>query len=263
MALYLDPADKLLKLGEIDRFSEWLNYAEMGIGQEHIPELIRMATDDNLNFAASTERGVWAPAHAWRALGQLRAEAAIAPLLAMLARLEEDDWIREELPEVMSMIGPAAIPELAIFLANAKHKLYARVAASSSLQHIGNEHKASRAECVEALAAQLEKFSATDPELNGFVVADLLDLDSVETASLLERAFAAGRVDESICGDWETVQIELGLKEIPEYDYYIDDEIETMAPLHAQPVNKKAQSKLRNRRKMAKLSRRKNWKKKK
>jgi hypothetical protein len=55
----------------------------------------------------------------------------------------------------------------------------------------------------------------------------------------------------------------LGLKEAAEYDSYIDDEIETSAPLHFQPVNKKAQSKLKNRRKMTKASRRKNRKKKK
>ena len=215
MALYSDPVDKLLKLGEIDFFAKWRNYAELGIGPEHIPELIRMATDADLNFFASTERGAWAPAHAWRALGQLRAEAASAPLVAMLAKLKEDDWIWEELPDIMSMLGPAAIPHLAAFLTESTHDLKARIAAASSLRRIGNEYETSRAECVQALAAQLEKFGTTDPELNGFVVIALLDLSAVETASLIERAFAAGRVDEWIGGDWETVQMELGLQKAP------------------------------------------------
>jgi hypothetical protein len=263
MALYSDPVDKLLKLGEIDRFSEWLDYAEMGMRQEDIPELIRMATDADLNFAATTDRGVWAPTHAWRALGQLRAEAAIKPLLDLLAKLDEDDWLREDLPEVMGMIGPAAIPQLAAFLVDSRHDSPARIAASSSLQRIGDEYKAFRDDCVKTLAAQLKKFSETDPELNGFVIADLLDLGAEQTASLMERAFAAGRVDESICGDWETVQIELGLKEASEYDYYFDKEIDTDVPHHSQPASKKAKSKLKNKRKMAKASRRKNRKKKK
>jgi len=261
MALYSNPVAKLLKLGEIDGFSEWLNYTEMGIGQEHIPELIRMATDDDLNFFASTEQGAWAPAHAWRALGQLRAEAASAPLVAMLAKLEKDDWIWEELPDIMSMLGPAAIPQLAAFLNDSTHDLNARIAASSSLQRIGTEYETSRAECVQALAAQLEKFGKTDPELNGFIIGDLLDLDAVETASLIERAFAAGRVDEWIGGDWETAQIELGLKKIREHDYAVDDVIETSAPRHSQPPSKKDKLKLKNKKKMTKVSRGKNGKK--
>jgi len=263
MALYLDPVAKLLKLGEIDVFAKWRNYAELGIGPEHIPELIRMATDADLNFFASTERGAWAPAHAWRTLGQLRAEAASAPLVALLAKLEEDDWIWEELPDIMSMLGPAAIPHLAAFLTDSTHDLNARIAASRSLQRNGNEYETSRAACVQALAAQLEKAAKTDPELNGFIVADLLDLNAVETAPLIERAFAVGRVDESICGDWEIVQIDLGLKEVPEYNDAVDDAIETPAPLHPQPTSKKGKLKLKKKKKMTKASRRKNEKKKK
>ena len=39
-----------------------------------------------------------------------------------------------------------------------------------------------------------------------------MDLRAVEAAAMIERAFAAERVDESCGGDWEAVQIELGLK---------------------------------------------------
>jgi hypothetical protein len=215
MALYSDPVAKLLKLGEIEVFAKWRNYAELGLGREHIPELIRMATDNDLNFFATTTQGAWASMHAWRALGQLRAEAASAPLVAMLAKLDEDDWIWEEVPDIMKMLGPAAIPHLATFLTDSTHDLNARIAVSRSLQRIGSEYETSRVACIQALAAQLEKFSQTDPELNGFVVIGLLDLKAVETAPLIKRAFAAGRVDEWIGGDWESVQVELGLKEVP------------------------------------------------
>ena len=49
------------------------------------------------------------------------------------------------------------------------------------------------------------------PGLNGFLINSLIDLRAVEAASLMERAFAADSVDISIMGDWEDVQIELGL----------------------------------------------------
>ena len=44
---YTSPVDKLLTLGKPESSSpeKWPNYLEFGLGPEHIPELIRMATD--------------------------------------------------------------------------------------------------------------------------------------------------------------------------------------------------------------------------
>jgi hypothetical protein len=58
---------------------------------------------------------------------------------------------------------------------------------------------------------QLERFTESEPEINGFLVAGLVDLHATEAASLIERAFAAGRVDPTIMGDREVVQAKLGL----------------------------------------------------
>ena len=44
---------------------------------------------------------------------------------------------------------------------------------------------------------------------------DLLDMQAVETAPLIERAYASDHVDEMFCGHWDEVQYELGLKERP------------------------------------------------
>ncbi|MBD1862704.1 MULTISPECIES: hypothetical protein [Trichocoleus] len=51
---------------------------------------------------------IWAPIHAWRSLGQLRAEAAIEPLLSLLHRMDDEgnEWIGEELPEVLACLQP-------------------------------------------------------------------------------------------------------------------------------------------------------------
>ena len=45
---------------------EWLDYPAMGFESEHSAELIRMATDPDLNAAPSDGNEVWAPLHAWR-----------------------------------------------------------------------------------------------------------------------------------------------------------------------------------------------------
>jgi len=151
---------------------------------------------------------------AWRTLGQLRAQNTVEPLLRLFDWIDEvdDDWIGEELPEVYGMIGPTAIPALGKFLADSSHGLWARIGALSSLRHIAEQHPFARAECVTAIVHQLEHCAENDPTLNGALIADLLELKAVDAAPVMERAFAANCVDESVAGDWEDVQIELGLK---------------------------------------------------
>jgi len=216
---YGPPVDKLLTLGDAhDSMGHWPDYAALGLGPEHIPDLVHMATDEELRQADSDSLQVSAPIHAWRALGQLRAEAAIEPLTGLLHLIDDDDddWVGEELPEVYGMIGPAAIQALAAYLADASHPLYARIAAAHSFAEIGKSHPGSRADCVAALTAQLERFAENDHTLNAFLVDFMIDLKAVESAPVMERAFAAGRVELPVAGDWEDVQIELGLRQTRE-----------------------------------------------
>ncbi len=210
---YLPPLDKLLTYGDCRKIRHFPNYVEeLGLKPEHIPELIRMATDPELNWANSDSLEVWAPVHAWRSLGQLKAEAAIEPLLSIAEELGDSDWFNEELPEVFGMIGPAAIPTTKDFLADSSHSLYPRVTAANCLVKIAETHPEARDECVAVITQQLDQFVKNNPALNGFLIADLLDLKAVESAPTIERAFAAKRVELDIAGDWLDVQIGLGLK---------------------------------------------------
>ena len=215
---YAPPVDKLLTQGDPRNMIGWPDYAALGLGPEHIPDLIRMATDEELDVAGSNSLEVWATVHAWRALGQLRAESAVEPLLGLLHRIDDDqdDWVGEEIPEVMGMIGPSAIPALAAYVADSSRGLWARVAASASLTEIGQRHPASRADCVATLTRLLEQYQDHDETLNADLVAGLIELHAVESAPVMERAFAARRVDNSVSGDWEDVQIEMGLRQARE-----------------------------------------------
>lgn len=221
---YPPPVDKLLALGDPRNMIGWPDYVALGLGLEHSPDLIRMALDEELHWADSDSLEVWSPIHAWRALGQLRAESAVEPLLGLLHRIDDDqdDWVGEELPEVYGMIGPAAIPVLATYLADASHGHWARVAAAASLTKLGQQHPESRSECVAVLTRQLERYTENTEALNGDLIAELLDLKAVESAPVMERAFAAGQVEQDIAGDWEDVQIDLGLRrtrETPKPNY--------------------------------------------
>ena len=79
--------------------------------------LVRRA-HEALNNGDPDSAEVWAPVHAWRALGQLRAEASIAPLLVHLKTADPDDVADLELPVVFGMIGPAAVPDIADFISD-------------------------------------------------------------------------------------------------------------------------------------------------
>lgn len=211
---YTPPVDKLLTLGEPEPFvpDKWPNYLELGLGPEHIPDLIRMATDQELSTADSESVESWAPIHAMRALGQLHAEAAIEPLIQLLTVQAGDEWTQEELRFVFGLIGPAAIPALAAYLADTSHELYPRGYAAHGLEEIGNWHPESRSEVIAALSKQLEAFEENDYELNAFLISGLSHLKAVESLPLIERAFAADRVDEFVIG-LDGVLVELGLKE--------------------------------------------------
>ena len=126
---YLPPVDQLLTYGiaEVADAEGWPNYLELGFESEQVPDLIRMATDSQWNDVDAGSTETWAPTHAWRALGQLHAEAAIEPLLTLFDIQEDSEWVTEELPEVFGMIGPVALPAVAAYIADASHDGWSRI----------------------------------------------------------------------------------------------------------------------------------------
>jgi hypothetical protein len=274
---YPDPVARLLTIGDPSKVrrkqdwrggSGWPDYAvEFGIKHEHRHELIRMVTDEQLNQAHPDSSEIWAPIHAWRSLGQMKAVEAIEPLISLFSRVDEedDDWVSEELPEVMGMIGSAGIPALSEYLASSNYGLWARVVASSSLENIGIHSPDARQACIKALTATLEKYMQNDELLNGEIIAALAALDAIEAAPLVEQAYSADRVDESVMGDWEDFQVEVGLLDQRPDD--ADEDRNTLStsfenkPGSQESPSKREAKKEKNKRKQARTSRKKNRKK--
>ena len=209
---YISPVNSLLTYGDCREFQEWPNYLELGFTRDHIPELIRMAIDEELNWADPDSLEAWAPVHAWRTLGQLRAEEAIEPLMCLFHELEAIDLIGEELPIVYGMIGVKAIPALARYLADSSHGIFPRLNAAESLERIGSTIPAAREECVSILTHQLDLFTEQALDFNALLIANLINLKAVESISNIRRAFEEDYVEYTVCGDIEDVEIELGLR---------------------------------------------------
>lgn len=214
---YPPPVDQLLRLGEPR--SSWQKYPKLGLGPEHIPELMRMAADPELNGAPAESREVWAPVHAWRALGQLHAVEAVTLLLEVCEREDLDDWATENIPQALAMIGPGAIPALADWLADAQGIRRFRMPAAEALARLAEQHPEARAACIAELTRVLDS-DGRDPELNGWIVGMLLDLKAREAAPVIEKAYAEGRVEPNIAGTWPRVQFDLGLTDVEPDDHY-------------------------------------------
>ncbi|MFG0283559.1 MAG: hypothetical protein ACF8R7_03985 [Phycisphaerales bacterium JB039] len=195
--------------GPAERPELWMDYSTLGIGPADAEALIALATDRRqymLDLPAC-----FGPLHAWRALGQLRCESAIRPLLERLdyAAQIHDDWGLEEIPEALAMIGPAALAQLALFVPDQRRGLFARTAAAYAMRRIAASFSEYRSTVISKLAEQLKLSRYNDETLNGLIISDLLELRAVEASDAIERAYLAGDVDESVCGDLDEVLAEL------------------------------------------------------
>jgi hypothetical protein len=217
---YTPPVDNLLTYTDIegeDPLPE-ISYAEkFGIAPEHIPELIRMATDDYLASADANEFEATAPLHAVSALAELHAEAAIDPLLTYFDKASQNDheWMLETLVDFYLTVGPVALPSLEQFLADPSHDDSAQNYVGEIIGKMPQKHPEARTECIAVVMRRLADFEVNDPELNGCLIGGLIRMKALEAVPLIEEAFANDCVDESWCGDWTEVQYSLGLKERP------------------------------------------------
>lgn len=216
----------LLRRGSYFEDAKPATATELGLTAEDGAELMRMAADPEFDKSWNTD-AVWAPAWAWVLLGELKPPGAEAVLLGLLDKLDTDDGddaATEILPNVFGRMGPAVAPALVLVLRDEARKNGSRWVAADGLKEIALARPETRAEMVAILTAQLEEQAVRDETINAAIISDLIDLKAVESAAVIERAFRAGRVDETVAGDWDEVQVYLGLKKptrfVPETGRY-------------------------------------------
>ena len=212
---YLEPVATLLTLGRtpLDQIP-WVDYQRYGLTLEHVPELLRLMVDRQFDECEEDEPELWALYHAWRALGQLRAEAAIPVLVGMLDQADDEggnEWVMDELPLVLAMIGPTVFPAVDAYARSVAKGAWGRNTACAALVALAGSFPEMRDACVQSLTAVLTHYAANDEFLNAMVISNLVDLNAAEAAPVMQAAFAANRVALDLGGDWEEVQIALGL----------------------------------------------------
>ncbi|MBW4699825.1 MAG: hypothetical protein KME03_18390 [Aphanocapsa lilacina HA4352-LM1] len=210
---YPPPVDRLLQLGDANAtVFAWPDYPAMGLTDEHIAQLVRLATDVALHTSEADIPQVWGPVHAWRTLGQLGAPAAVEPLLDLMGQLPEDDWVDIEIPRVLQMIGMAALPATLALVSNRDLSTDMRSSPLSALTLIARKYPEAREIVVAELTSQLAAAATNDAQWNAFLIGSLIELDGLEALAAIEGAFATGNVAETFIGDWDDVQVAFGLK---------------------------------------------------
>lgn len=258
---YPPPVGRFLALGKDYNGT----YFEFDITHQHVPDLIRMATDMRLYTIFEESRPEqWAPMHAQRRLGQLGAKEAAQPLTSLFTMF--DPQMMQELRTVYGMIGAPAIPTLAAYLEDLTRPSYARVLCASCLAGIADANPDLVDLCEIALVERLEKHEEETPTLNGMLVRLLVQMDTRQTAAM-QAAYEAGHVDESIAGTWKDNMVKLGLRPSDTLraelsttfdDYDDEDEEDSLKPA---PARKSADSKKKTKRKQAARSKKLNRKK--
>lgn len=213
---YPEPTARLLTLGEAPLLEdEWLDYPKtFGLSEADVPTLTQLMTDLQFEeYPDDEELGdeLWAPIHAARALGQLRAEAAIPALLKVVELYDED--LQNDVPKALGMIGAAAIAPCVEFWRDPTKEDMARIVGPDAVSAIPTYHPEARADCIAALTTDLEKLDQWDEMMISALTDALVNLKAVEAASLIEKAFETEKIDEMWVGSWPQVQVNLGLKQ--------------------------------------------------
>src|SRR3989337_1069711 len=114
--------------GEVD-WEDWDDYAALGFTHAHTPELIHILKNATQIWdqAGEEDRIEWAPMHAWRALAQLGAVEALPSMLRLHETESDSDWVGEEIPEALAMLGPSVLGDLREYLCNPNNEVWTRI----------------------------------------------------------------------------------------------------------------------------------------
>jgi hypothetical protein len=203
-APYAPPLDALLSLGDTFADAE-----ELGIEQEHVPDLVRMARDRALFTAPSDDPRVYAPGHALELLKEFDSSAYAAELVPLLDL--DFALVGDSLIDLLGKIGPSALAPLQTYLDDRTRWLWGRSRATDALSELGQTFPATHEAVIAVCSAILERAEDEDEIVVTAAMETLVALKATHAAPLIRHAFELGKVDETMLGPWGEVQQELGL----------------------------------------------------
>ena len=211
---YPHPVSKLISRGRPSGRAmepeQWFDYVgHYGLGEMDVPSLVGLATEER-RFNKKRPNEFYAPIHAIRALGQL-GDMAAADFLVKLLDQHEDDDLAENVIMALTMVGPHALKRLAEYFDHPFTHSHSRLRAVEAIYLFAQRQPQQRDWCVQFITEALANYHRQSATINGFLVHYLTLLGVSEAAEVISQAFAAGRVEDDLCGPWPAVQVALGL----------------------------------------------------
>jgi hypothetical protein len=227
---YAPPVSGLLTLGDGRDEAKDEQRRALGIGQEHVAELARMARDRGLYTSDGDSAEVWAPFHALKMLAELDPAPVVAELVPLIDL--DDDYFPLLLEEIFAKAGAVAVDPLRAYLEDRGRWGWGQLMAASGLEKVAMAHPELRPQVIEALNAVLEAAEQrAELDVTG-AVSSLTELKATESLPLIRRAFELGSVDESIQGDWGEIQEQMGVSPDP-HDPLVDESRRRRKARHA------------------------------
>lgn len=192
--------------------SKWPDYASLNLGEDAIDDLLDLTSDYYLSMEQSDEESAIS-IHAWRSLAVMK-NLELMPefiILACECDVIDDDWFAHDFPKVMSYLGMPALPALLQGIEdNPSVDIFVERLGKALLEMVESDED--RSQALKALSDLFGK-AYLDRDLYAFVVSGLIDLKGKEKIDLIREQFAANRVNVSLVGDLEEVELQLGLRE--------------------------------------------------
>ena len=197
----------LLKLGwQADEKATRARLGRAANWRPFIPDLTALVLDEGLLSGWPAEPPSWAPLHALRLLGRLRAHQSAGRLLALMDR--EDDWLSDLLPSVWAEMGPQAAEPLWAYVRDRQHDPEQRGNVMIGLQRLAEKRRSYRREVVAGLSQLLDDAPGEDGTANAYIAHVLGNLRAVEALPALRRAYDEDRINLGIVS-WDDVMIEM------------------------------------------------------
>lgn len=208
---YPAPVNKLLSLGYPTGDFMKFDYYQMGIRTKDKPHLLRMIDDEDLHDADGESDLIWAPVHAWRALTQMQDPTVAGEMIeALFWRVEDDDdWVRNEMPQVMMLLGPKTLPALNAYLDPEKiNGIYPRWLTVDCMVAIAETFPDMDRVVFAMLLGQLKNYEKHYPDVNAYMIVNLPPGEWLEDAKqIVLEAAKAEKVNLQILEDWGLLEI--------------------------------------------------------
>lgn len=165
--------------------------AIIALGDEAIAPLLDVLADEGLQYE-DARGGGWAPVHAVRILGELRAAAAVEPLLRWLGA--EGEALAQAVPLALARIGEPALAPLMAYAQDTTQPLRARAAALEALVRMIGPHPDVQDRVVDYLRQIVRGEDKREAEFRAFAVVGLCDISDDQAWDDILAAYRQNRI---------------------------------------------------------------------